>query len=136
MFTANALANKTNLTVYTVRHYTKIGLLEPVKNSINGYKVYQESDITRLKFIIAAKELGFTLHEIINILNDAEKGNSPCPSVRKIIVHHIEENRRKIQELQKQQTKMESALKDWEKLQDSLPTGNSVCHLIESVGND
>ena len=105
MFTANSLAKKTNLSVYTVRHYTKIGLLEPVKNSINGYKVYQESDITRLKFIIAAKELGFTLHEIINILNDADKGNSPCPSVRKIIVHHIEENRRKIQELQKQQRK-------------------------------
>lgn len=136
MFTANSLAKKTNLPVYTVRHYTKIGLLEPIKNSTNGYKVYQESDITRLKFIVAAKELGFTLHEIINILTDADKGNSPCPSVRKIIVHHIEENRRKILELQKQQTKMESALKDWEKLQDSLPTGNSVCHLIESVGNE
>lgn len=133
MFTAGMLAKKTNLPIYTVRHYTRIGLLNPVKNSQNGYKVYQPSDAARLKFIVAAKELGFTLNEINHILDQAEHGNSPCPTVRKIIVHHIEENKRKIKELQRLQKKMENALIDWQKLQDSMPNGNSVCHLIESV---
>ncbi|MBX7174199.1 MAG: MerR family DNA-binding protein [Pyrinomonadaceae bacterium] len=136
MFTASILAKKTNLPIYTVRHYTRIGLLQPIKNSQNGYKEYRPSDATRLKFIVAAKDLGFTLAEINHILAQAETGNSPCPSVRKIIVHHIEENKRKIKELQNLQKKMEKALTDWQQLQNSVPNGDSICYLIESVGEN
>src|SRR5215213_532433 len=135
MYTASILAKKTNLPIYTVRHYTRIGLLQPSRNSTNNYKVYHPSDAARLKFIVAAKNLGFTLAEITNILDQAEQGESPCPSVRKIIVHHIEENRRKIKELQRMQKKMERALRDWGSLHDSMPNGTSVCHLIESVAS-
>lgn len=133
MFTAGVLAKKTNLPIYTVRHYTRIGLLHPTRNRENNYKLYQPSDATRLKFIVAAKDLGFTLAEINQILNDAELGKSPCPSVRQIIVHRIEKNKCKIKELQQLQKKMENAVEDWKSLQDSLPDGDSVCHLIESV---
>ncbi len=132
--TAGILAKKTNLPIYTVRHYTRIGLLHPSRNSQNGYKVYQPSDAVRLRFITAAKNLGFTLAEITQILDKAEHGESPCPSVRKIIVHHIQENRQKIKALKKLQKKMETALNDWAGLKDSMPNGDSVCHLIESVG--
>jgi DNA-binding transcriptional MerR regulator len=136
MYTASVLAKKTNLPIYTVRHYTRIGLLQPSRNSTNNYKVYQASDAARLKFIVAAKNLGFTLAEITDILEKAEHGESPCPSVRKTIVHHIEENRRKIKDLQRMQKKMEGALKEWENLSDSMPNGTSVCHLIESVAGE
>jgi len=133
MYTASVLAKDTKLPIYTVRHYTRIGLLKPSRNRTNNYKLYQPSDAARLKFIVAAKNLGFTLAEITNILDKAQHGESPCPSVRKIIVHHIEENRRKIKELQKMQKKMEAALRNWENLNDGVPSGTSVCHLIESV---
>jgi DNA-binding transcriptional MerR regulator len=136
MYTANLLAKDTKLPIYTVRHYTRIGLLKPSRNSSNNYKVYQPSDAARLKFIVAAKNLGFTLTEITSILDKAQHGESPCPSVRKIIVQHIEENRRRIRELQKMQKKMEHALKDWEALNDGMPNGTSVCHLIESVADE
>ncbi len=133
MLTASVLAKETDLPIYTVRHYTRIGLLQPARNTTNNYKVYQPSDAARLKFIVAAKNLGFTLSEITDILDQAEHGHSPCPSVRQIIVHHIEENRRKIKQLQKLQKKMEHALNDWGNLRDAMPNGTSVCHLIESV---
>ena len=133
MLTASVLAKNLNVPIFTVRYYTRIGLLHPHKQASNGYKVYQPSDATRLKFILSAKDLGFTLAEITQILEKAEHGESPCPSVRKIIVHHIEENKRKMRELQKLQKKMKNALKDWENLNDSMPNGTSVCHLIESV---
>ena len=136
MMTASVLAKQTDVPIFTVRHYTRIGLLHPHKQTSNGYKIYQPSDALRLKFIIAAKNLGFTLAEITQILEKAEHGESPCPSVRKIIVHHIEENKRKIRALQKMQKKMENALKDWENLSDSMPNGTSVCHLIESVADE
>lgn len=133
MFTANELAKKTDVPIFTIRHYTKIGLLKPLKNNRNGYKMYQISDSTRLKFIIAAKNLGFTLHEISEILDKANEGDSPCPMVREIVQIRLEENKRKIRELKNLQKKMESALGDWSKMKDSTPNGNSVCGLIESV---
>ena len=133
MMTATILAKKSDVSLYTVRHYTRIGLLKPIRNLQNNYKVYQPSDATRLHFIRAAKSLGFSLTEIKEILSQAKHGNSPCPLVREIIERHIEENRRKIKELQKLQKKMESALTDWKQMTDAQPNGDSVCHLIESV---
>ncbi len=133
MMTAGILAKQSDVSLFTVRHYTRIGLLKPVRNSQNGYKVYQPSDETRLRFIMAAKALGFTLHEIADILDEAKHGNSPCPMVREIIEKHIKENRRKIEEMKKLQKKMENALKDWKQMKNSMPNGDSVCHLIESV---
>ncbi|CAN5884086.1 N/A [soil metagenome] len=134
MITANVLAKKSEVSLYTVRHYTRIGLLKPSRNLRNGYKIYQPSDATRLRFIQAAKNLGFSLSEIADVLDEAKHGNSPCPMVREIVVRRIEENRRKIKEMQKLQRKMENALQDWSKMKNSMPDGDSVCHLIESVG--
>jgi DNA-binding transcriptional MerR regulator len=133
MMTAGVLAKESDVPLYTVRHYTRIGLLRPSRHPRNGYKVYQHSDATKLRFIKSAKALGFTLSEIAQILDEAKHGNSPCPMVREIIIRHIEENRRKIQEFKLLQRKMEKALGDWSSLKDSMPNGNSVCHLIESV---
>lgn len=134
MMTANVLAKKTDVPIYTVRHYTKIGLLKPGRNPRNGYKVYKFSDATRLRFIIAAKNLGFTLGEISDILDEAKHENSPCPTVREIIRRRIEENEQKLRELKKLQTKMKSALKSWNEMEDAAPNGDSICHLIEFVG--
>jgi DNA-binding transcriptional MerR regulator len=133
MYTVSELARKTDVPVFTVRHYTRIGLLKPLRNKQNGYKMYQVSDTTRLRFIIAAKDLGFTLTEISEILSEAKHGNSPCPMVREIVKMRIDENKKKIRELKNLQKKMESSLEAWTKMQDSMPDGDSVCHLIESV---
>jgi len=134
MMTANILARKSDVSLYTVRHYTRIGLLKPSRNWQNNYKVYQPADEVRVRFIQAAKNLGFSLAEVGDILNEAKHGSSPCPLVREIIVRRIDENRRKISEMQKLQRKMERALKDWATMKNSMPTGETVCHLIESVG--
>ena len=135
MMTAAILAEETDTTVHTVRHYTNIGLLKPSRNKSNNYKIYQHSDVILLRFINNAKELGFTLKEISEILTEAESGHSPCPLVREIIEKRICENREKIMEMQELQEKMEKARKDWAKMEDALPNGHSVCHLIESIAD-
>ena len=132
MLTVSVLAKESDSTVHTVRHYTRIGLLHPKRNKNNGYKIYDDQDIILLKFINNAKELGFTLKEISNILDEADSGNSPCPIVRKIIIKRIEETRRKIKQLKELQKKMLKAKTQWEEMEDALPDGHSVCRLIES----
>jgi len=133
MMTVNEIAQKAGVAPDTVRYYSRLGLLKPNRNPDNGYKLFRKNDVSRLRFIRQAQTLGFTLKEITEILGDAEDGSSPCPKVRDIIVRHIEENRRKIEELQALQQRMEAALEKWKEMPDGAPDGTHVCHLIEST---
>lgn len=135
MLTASVLAKKAEISVYTVRHYTNIGLLHPSQRQDNGYKIYKQSDVTLLCFITNAKDLGFTLKEIAEILSEADNGKSPCPLVRKIIDKRIAETRQQIKNLKQLQTKMKHAKTQWADMEDGMPNGHSVCHLIESFAD-
>lgn len=130
--TASALAKRTNLPIYTVRHYTRIGLLKPSRDLRNGYRLYKTSDRERLSFISAAKELGFTLNEIEEILDHAVHGNSPCPMVREIVEKRVKQNKEKIRELKRLQVRIEKAVEMWKSMKNSEPDGHSICRLIES----
>ncbi len=118
---------------HVVRYYTRIGLLKPSSRAKNGYKVFIERDVKRLKFIIKAKALGFTLSEIAKILDEANHGKTLCPLVRTTLEQRIKENRRKLEELMALQQLMEKALGQWKNMPDGAPHGDTVCHLIESV---
>ena len=135
MMKAAVLAKRTDTPIFTVRYYTRIGLLKPSRNLKNGYKVYKQSDKERLRFITSAKELGFTLAEIEEILDHAVHGESPCPMVREIVEKRIEENRRKLQEMRRLQKRLERAADVWKTMKDSEPDGHSVCRLIESFAD-
>jgi DNA-binding transcriptional MerR regulator len=132
MMTAAVLARETEVPLFTVRYYTRIGLLKPGRDLRKGYKIYKPSDKQRLRFINSAKELGFTLAEIEEILDHAAHNNSPCPMVRDIVEQRIEENKAKIRELKKLQTRLEKAAYKWRSMKNSSPDGHSVCRLIES----
>lgn len=132
MMTAAILARKTDTPIFTVRYYTRIGLIKPSRDLSNGYKLYKQSDKDRIKFINSAKNLGFTLSEIEDILNHAANHNSPCPMVREIVEKRIEENKKKIREMQKLQKRLEKAAEEWKTMKNSEPDGHSVCRLIES----
>lgn len=136
MLTVTELARRSGATPHAVRYYTRMGLLHPERNPDNGYRLYVPRDVKSLCFIRQAKQLGFTLNEIKEIMHEADTGHSPCPRVRAILQQRIAENRRRLESLMSLQSRMERALEDWEDQPDGLPDGHTVCHLIESVGVD
>lgn len=136
MLTASVLAKRADVPLFTVRYYTRIGLLRPSRDLRNGYKIYKRSDADRLKFIAAAKELGFTLAEIEEILGHAAHGDSPCPMVRDVVERRIDENKKKIREMKRLQKRLESAAEMWKSMENSEPDGHSVCRLIESFAEN
>jgi DNA-binding transcriptional MerR regulator len=137
MLTVNELAQKSAAPPHVVRYYARIGLIEPSGQQANGYRLFRPRDVARLRFIRMAKHLGFTLNEIKKIIGHADKGESPCEDVRKIIEHRIEENRVKIEEMMVLQSRMEQALEKWKTMPNGVPDCDSVCHLIESAeGNE
>lgn len=132
MLTVNELAIQSGAPAHVVRYYTRIGLIEPISQQENGYRLFSPSDVGRLRFIRMAKVLGFTLNEIRQITQHADMGESPCPDVRRLIKDRIKDNSEKIDAMFKLQTRMELALSQWELMPDGIPDGNHVCHLIES----
>lgn len=134
MFQVKELSNFSKVSPDTIRHYTRIGLLRPARNPENGYCQYSFSDSKRLDFIRKAKNLGYSLKEIKQIISESQRGESPCPIVRDLIVHRIKENRARLEELMELQVRMEQALASWDHMPNGVPDGNSICYLIESIG--
>ena len=131
--TVREIGRLSGIPVHVVRYYSRIGLLKPSRNPRNGYKQYKDSDLSRLRFIRQAKSLGYTLGEVARIFRESNQRKSPCPMVRNIIGHRIEENRLRLKELAALQRRMEQALAEWRKLPDGVPDGKTVCYLIEST---
>jgi MerR family transcriptional regulator, Zn(II)-responsive regulator of zntA len=130
-FQVKELADLCRVSTDVVRHYTRIGLLNPGRDPGNGYKLYTENDVARLNFIRRAKLLGYTLKEIAQIISDSEKGESACPRVRKIIQHRIEDIRAQQEEAYQLLNRMELAVNEWEQMPDGIPDGKVICQLID-----
>ncbi|GHB16915.1 MerR family transcriptional regulator [Salinicola rhizosphaerae] len=125
------LSRMAGVTPETVRHYTRQGLLQPQRDPDNGYQLYGERHLERLRFIQRARTLGFSLTEIGEILAQADQGDSPCPLVRDLLAARLPQIHEKIRELQALANRMEEALEDWSHLPDGTPDGHSICQLIE-----
>lgn len=62
------VAERTELSVKTIRHYDNVGLVTPSARSVGGFRLYTESDVIRLLVIRRMKPLGFTLDEMKQLL--------------------------------------------------------------------
>ncbi len=132
MMTVGEVAMQAGVTPDAVRYYIRIGLLHPKRNPKNGYRLFSVSDVDRLRFMVRAKELGFTLAEIRRVFSDIAAGGSPCPRVRNTLQRRITENKKVIAELVALQERMEVAQKEWQDIPDNMPSDKIFCHLIES----
>ncbi|MCE8050677.1 MerR family transcriptional regulator [Billgrantia desiderata] len=126
------LARRAEVTAETVRHYTREGLLHPQRDPDNGYQLFDQADLERLRFIQRARTLGFSVAEIGEILTHADQGDSPCPMVRDLLASRLPQIRARIRELEALASRMEQALDAWAEMPDGTPDGHSLCRLIES----
>jgi DNA-binding transcriptional MerR regulator len=63
-----AVAERTGLSLRTIRHYDEVGLVIPSGRSAGGFRLYTDADVARLEEIKVMKPLGFTLEETVEIL--------------------------------------------------------------------
>ncbi|WP_323750459.1 MerR family transcriptional regulator [Marinobacter sp.] len=125
------LATAADVTPDTVRFYTREGLLRPSRNPNNNYQYYDAEDLRRLRFARKARQLGFSLPEIRQILGQADEQHSPCPMVRDVFEQRLAEVERELAELQQLRTRMVAALSAWQEMPDGTPDGHTICRLIE-----
>ncbi|WP_069386702.1 MerR family transcriptional regulator [Cellulosimicrobium cellulans] len=72
-----AVAERTGLSLRTLRHYDDVGLVRPSARSDGGFRLYTEADVERLLLIRRMKPLGFTLEEMAELLELVDRLDSP-----------------------------------------------------------
>ncbi len=80
--TIGQVAERSGIGIETVRFYEREGLLAKPARTSSGYRQFEAEVITRLEFIQRAKELGFTLNEIKELLSLRVAPGTSCDEVR------------------------------------------------------
>lgn len=94
-----SLAKATGTKVETVRYYERIGLLPVPGRTKGNYRSYDTAHLGRLSFIRRARDLGFSLDQVRELLGLADQRDRSCEAVDVIARQHLAEVERKIADL-------------------------------------
>lgn len=122
------VAKASGIGIETLRFYERSGLLERPARSDSGYRMYDRDVLNRLEFIKRAQVLGFTLHEIKELIAHKKAGESPCDEVREIVRKRLGELDERMREMRRYRAELAATLAEWE-TQGSV--AGHVCGLIE-----
>lgn len=130
------LARRANVNIQTVRFYERQKLLPQPARKPSGYRVYGEADLRRLLFIRQAKELGFSLEEVREILAMRARGACPCGRVVSLAQGHLENIRETIRNLAGFEKELSRAVRKWKRAGQPRLAANEFCTLIERAMKD
>lgn len=100
--TIGELAKKAGVNVQTIRYYEREGLLpKPHRWSDSGYRDYDDEALNQLRFIRSAKDLGFTLREIKELLDLRVLPGESCAEVRQMIGAKLGDIDRRMKEMRR-----------------------------------
>lgn len=92
------LVKELNINKETIRYYEKIGLISETKRDKNGYRLYSEEDIEKIKFILIIKKFGFSLKEISTLMHN-EVLCGDITSIENLVRNKINDINSKMNEL-------------------------------------
>lgn len=126
--TIGNLAEASGTTVQTIRYYEQSGLMPPPPRTQGRQRRYARAHLERLKFIRHARELGFAVDDIRELLRLSAHPDAPCEAADQIAARQLAEVERKLVRLQ--------ALKRELKRMTSGPHGAvHACRIIETLAD-
>ncbi|AJE49508.1 MULTISPECIES: helix-turn-helix domain-containing protein [Rhodobacterales] len=99
--TRGDLARATGCNIETIRYYEKTGLLPDPPRSAAGYRIYSAAHATRLRFILRARELGFSMEDIRGLMGLDDGAAPTCAEVKERTKRHLADVRAKIADLRR-----------------------------------
>jgi MerR family copper efflux transcriptional regulator len=99
VFNIGLASKSSGISSKMIRHYEEVGLLGTAKRSHSGYRIYNENDLHVLNFIRHARDLGFSIKKIQELLGLWLNKDRASEQVKKIAMEHIVELDNKIQSL-------------------------------------
>ena len=125
------LAGVTGANAKTIRFYEAEGLMPEPARLASGYRSYDNESVTRMDFILKAKRLGLSLHDILGILQLHDSEESTCVHVRDLLEQKIAEVESTIDALQAFKGDLASLRDRADGLVDCRSLGGDICSIIE-----
>ncbi|MCQ4633442.1 helix-turn-helix domain-containing protein [Shinella sp. CPCC 100929] len=127
VLTIGRLAEATGTSVETIRFYEKSGILPSPARTDGNYRSYEPAHLNRLSFIRRARELGFSLDQVKELLRLSDDRSQSCAAVDDIAKLHRTEVERKISDLLSLKTELDRII-------DTCRCGTVAdCRIIESL---
>ena len=104
-------AELTGVSAKMIRHYEGIGLIPAASRTFANYRLYNDSDIHRLRFIKRSRNLGFSMKQIEALLGLWNNPGRASAQVKKLAKAHADELAQKVRELQAMQRTLENLAK-------------------------
>ena len=105
------VAQRTGLSINTIRFYEKQRLVHAPPRSSGGYRVYDARDVERFQLVSRAQNLGFSLQEIRELLVIENSKGDGCSHVHDLIAAKIDQVKEKIAELKRIESRLTKAQK-------------------------
>lgn len=125
------LAQRAGVGIDTVRYYEKEGLLPKAQRLASGYRVYDQQDARRLRFVRRAKALGFTLPEIRELLALSDHRDDDMAAMKAAATEKLADVQAKIAELDRIRAGLET-------LVESCPGHGALeqCPILNALAED
>ncbi len=98
-----AAARQSDISAKMVRHYESLGLLPTVQRTDSGYRQYSDAEVHTLRFIKRARDLGFSMLEIAELVGLWQNRRRASASVRRIAQKHADALAQRIAAMQAMQ---------------------------------
>ncbi len=98
------LARVTGCNLETIRYYETAGILPQPARTGAGHRTYGPPDVQRLRFVMRARELGFSLEDIRGLMGLGDRALRTCAEVKARTETHLAEVRAKIADLRRIET--------------------------------
>lgn len=129
-FNIGEAARRSGVSAKMVRHYESLGLLPSVDRTEAGYRQYTEKEVHTLRFVKRARDLGFSMAEIGELLKLWQNRRRSSADVRRIAARHVVELRQRM-------TEMESMLRTLEDLIDCCDGDHRPdCPILDELQGD
>jgi len=134
--TRSQLAQRAEVNLETVRFYEQEGLLPPASRTASGYRKFSEAAVERLAFVRRAKDLGFSLGEVRELLVFQDEHADACLEVRDLRQKKLTIVRYKKAELAKLESHLRSALRKCNQvLKRQQPQRPRACPVLKQMAN-
>ena len=98
-FNIGEAAARSNVSPKMVRHYESLGLLPKIRRTEAGYRLYGAKEVHTLRFIRRARDLGFGMAEIADLLKLWQNRRRASADVKRIALAHVADLDRRLREM-------------------------------------
>lgn len=99
MFTIAEAARRAGCPASKIRYYEQMKLLAPAQRGDNGYRYYDADAVERLTFVNRARELGFSIASVCDLLRLADHPYEPCEAIDTLLAEQRDTVQRRIAQL-------------------------------------